>query len=66
MGLKKILGLRQCRGCKNKGIFEGEITATTKDGGTKSKKFLLCKEHAIEISSKGKIKSVTYEETINL
>ena len=33
MSLKKILGLCQCRGCKNKGIFEGEITATTKDGG---------------------------------
>jgi hypothetical protein len=33
MGFKRIFGLCQCRGCKNKGIFEGKITATTKDGG---------------------------------
>lgn len=61
MKIKSILGFCSCKGCRKRYIFNAELKV-----GEKKKKFRLCEEHMRELMSCGKMKSVTYEETIDL
>lgn len=61
MSIKSILGFCDCKGCWKRHVFNIELKV-----GTKKKKFKLCEEHAKELMKCGKMKSVTYEETIDL
>ncbi len=61
MNIKSILGFCSCKGCGKRYVFNAELKA-----GGKKKKFKLCEEHTKEIMKLGKLKSVTFEETINL
>lgn len=61
MRFKSILGFCSCKGCRKRWVFNAELKA-----GGKKKKFKLCEEHAKELMGLGKLKSVTFEETINL
>lgn len=61
MNIKSILGFCSCKGCKCRYDFEIELKA-----GGKKQRARLCEEHAREFMKCGKLKSVTFEETINL
>lgn len=61
MIIKNILGFCACKGCHKRQQFAIEVKA-----GNKKKIFKYCEKHAKELMKMGKIKSVTYEETIEL
>jgi hypothetical protein len=61
MKIKSILEFCSCKGCRKKYDFDIELKA-----GGKRKKFKLCEEHTKELMRIGKLKSVTFEETINV
>ena len=61
MKIKSILGFCSYKGCHKRHDFEIEIKA-----GEKRNKARLCEEHAMELAQKGKLKSVTFEEMIEL
>lgn len=61
MNIKSILGFCSCKGCHKRYVFNAELKV-----GEKKKKFKLCEEHTKELMGLGKLKSVTYEETIDL
>lgn len=65
MGLKGLLGLCECKGCKNSGDYEMDIIRHLADGKKLKKTMKICKTHAIEATKNGKVKSITFEDTIN-
>ena len=65
MGIKGIFGLCECKGCKNKYDFEMDITVSSSDGKKSKKIMKICGKHVAEVVKGGKIKNMTYEDTIN-
>lgn len=61
MKIKNIVGLCSCKGCKNKYSFDMEIINIK--GRTRKSK--LCNEHAMQLLSGSKMKSVTFEERVD-
>ena len=57
--IKGKLGFCQWKGCKHRGIYEIKMVGF-------GKKRSICEEHVEKITNGGTLKSVTYEQTVNL
>ena len=62
--IKSILGFCQYKGCKRHYDYEVELKYAKK-GKIRSRNLRLCMEHAKELCQGGKIRSLTYQETID-
>lgn len=65
MGIKGFLGFCECKGCKNRMEFEMDTISHFSNGTKKKKTMRICRQHALEIAQKGKLKSVTLDHTID-
>ncbi|MDD3404584.1 MAG: hypothetical protein PHQ72_14730 [Hespellia sp.] len=59
--LKGLIGLCECKGCKNRHVFELEAKCETLKGKKKKHKMRICKEHAAELLRNAKITNVMLE-----
>lgn len=61
MKIKKYIRFCSCKGCRKNMILILNLRQEVRE-----KKFKLCEEHTKELMRIGKLKSVTFEETINV
>lgn len=49
MSIKRIFGFCDCKGCMNRGVYDFDLTLTTKEGKIKHYIKSLCEKHAIDL-----------------